>query len=397
MQTVYQQTLVTDIAIIGGGIAGLYTAWALQKHLPQYRFVLLENTALGAGQTIQSQGIIHGGLKYAFSGQLSQESEVLAKMPGYWQERLARDFTTTRILAREQCLLAPTGLLGKLGSFFASKMLRGRVERIAEQAWPEFWRQAGFVGQVYRLEELVLDVGSLVTNLAQLLLPNLVKVQQVKMENNGRWSYQLADGSWQELVAQQYWCLAGQGNASLLADAGLPLLPLQQERPLHMVYVEDPQLLPVYAHWLGNGMQPRLTITSHQGRQAGSWLWYLGGCLAEEGVLRDEAAQLAAAKRELQALFPQLRLSAAARWGCQRAVRAEAATTGRAKPVGVSIQCLSATVLAAWPTKLALAPLLAEQLLAYLQRAGFTPGALGASAVCVASLPKPNVAEYTWA
>ncbi|HCC44093.1 MAG TPA: FAD-binding oxidoreductase, partial [Gammaproteobacteria bacterium] len=51
-----------DIAILGGGIAGL---WLLNLLVSRgYSVVLLEKEALGAGQTIASQGMIHGGVKY---------------------------------------------------------------------------------------------------------------------------------------------------------------------------------------------------------------------------------------------------------------------------------------------------------------------------------------------
>jgi glycerol-3-phosphate dehydrogenase len=62
------QTLHIDIAIIGGGVAGL---WALnQLRNRGFSAVLFEQEALGGYQTMASQGMIHGGIKYALGGRL---------------------------------------------------------------------------------------------------------------------------------------------------------------------------------------------------------------------------------------------------------------------------------------------------------------------------------------
>ncbi|HRJ12593.1 MAG TPA: FAD-dependent oxidoreductase, partial [Alphaproteobacteria bacterium] len=65
-----------DALILGGGIAGLWLARRLQ--LAGYRVVLLENQKLGGGQTLASQGIIHGGLKYALLGQVNETARRIA-------------------------------------------------------------------------------------------------------------------------------------------------------------------------------------------------------------------------------------------------------------------------------------------------------------------------------
>ncbi len=54
-----QKIVETDVAIIGGGIAGL---WLLNR-LRQLGFatILLESGTLGGGQTNKAQGIIHVG------------------------------------------------------------------------------------------------------------------------------------------------------------------------------------------------------------------------------------------------------------------------------------------------------------------------------------------------
>ena len=59
-----------DIVILGGGIAGL---WLLNRlRTAGYSTVLFERGALGQGQSIASQGMIHGGMKYALGGALTR-------------------------------------------------------------------------------------------------------------------------------------------------------------------------------------------------------------------------------------------------------------------------------------------------------------------------------------
>ena len=75
-----------DVAIVGGGIAG---TWLLRLLSQQgYNAILLERNELGCGQTLASQGMIHGGLKYALTGLLSNESEAIAEMPLRWRNCL---------------------------------------------------------------------------------------------------------------------------------------------------------------------------------------------------------------------------------------------------------------------------------------------------------------------
>ena len=56
-----RSTVTTDIVIFGGGIAGLWLLNRLQQQ--GLDVILLESAGLGGGQSLASQGIIHGGLK----------------------------------------------------------------------------------------------------------------------------------------------------------------------------------------------------------------------------------------------------------------------------------------------------------------------------------------------
>jgi len=79
-------TLSTDVLIVGGGVAGLWLNARLRAK--GYATLLVERESLGGGQSVKSQGIIHGGAKYALHGALSGASEAIADMPRRWREAL---------------------------------------------------------------------------------------------------------------------------------------------------------------------------------------------------------------------------------------------------------------------------------------------------------------------
>ena len=95
-----------DVAVLGGGIAGLWTVDTLRRS--GYHCLLFERTALGDGQTIQSQGIVHGGGKYALRavGDVAA-MRAIREMPERWRAHLRGhrppDLSTATTLS-ERCL-----------------------------------------------------------------------------------------------------------------------------------------------------------------------------------------------------------------------------------------------------------------------------------------------------
>ena len=76
-----------DVAVFGGGVAGL---WLLNRlRALGFDAALFEKHALGHGQTIASQGIIHSGVKYAFDGVNRPQTEALSSMPKIWMNCIA--------------------------------------------------------------------------------------------------------------------------------------------------------------------------------------------------------------------------------------------------------------------------------------------------------------------
>ena len=384
------QALSTDVLIVGGGIAGLWLNARLRRQ--GFATVLAENARLGGGQSVKSQGIIHGGAKYALHGALTGASEAIADMPRRWREALAGngelDLAGVRLLSDAHYLWSPGSLAGNITSFFASKAVRGRVDQVKGEQLPPALQHPKFKGKVYRLAELVLDVPSLISRLSELAGDGLLAAEHIEpLQENGELAGLIVDG--REIRAQRVILSAGGGNAELLSALGLNQ-PAQQLRPLHMALVKGPTLKPLYAHCLGGGPKPRVTITTHPAAD-GQWVWYLGGDLAEaDGVARDESAQIQAAQKELTELLPWVDLSAA-QWATLRVERAEPAQSGLVRPDNAFLHEQD-KLLVGWPTKLALAPDFADRVLAAFSRDGIQP----AQHAPLPELPRPTVAPPAW-
>ncbi|HEY9134714.1 MAG TPA: FAD-dependent oxidoreductase [Pseudomonadales bacterium] len=359
-----------DIVIFGGGIAGL---WALNRlRQLNYQAILLETDALGSGQTLLSQGMIHGGMKYALSGTLSKAANAIARMPKVWEDCLQGkgdiDLSAVKVLSRDYLMWSSGQLGSRMATFFASKLVRGRIEAVKKSALPTAFQNENFKGQAYRLNDIVLDVESLVRTLS---------------EPYQDWIYQLDDYSFNvssgeiatvklgehTLSAQCYLFAAGQGNQTLLEQAGLNT-PAMQIRPLHQVFVKHKLPHKIYAHCIGTGSKPRITITSHSCSDGNS-VWYLGGELAESGVERSEQQQIDFAKNELKQLFPWLDFSTA-QWTTLRINRAEPAQGSGERPDHAYVN-LNKNILTTWPTKLSLAPDLGQQIMAKLETGNILP------------------------
>ena len=383
-------TLNTDIAIIGGGIAGLWLNAQLRQR--GFNTLLIEQNSLGGGQSVKSQGIIHGGAKYALHGALTGSSEAIAEMPERWRKALngegELDLRGVRLLSDAHYLWSPGSIAGNLTSFFASKAMRGRVDQVKGQQLPPALQHKDFKGRVYRLSELVLDVPSLVERMADLAGDSLLQATSItpRYENQTLVGVQADNYS---INAQRVVFCAGSGTEALLHAFALSK-PEQQLRPLHMVLAKGPALLPLYAHCLGGGSKPRVTVTTHPAAD-GQWVWYLGGNLAEaDGVARSEAEQIRAAQTEIAQLLPWV-AQEQIQWATLRVDRAEPVQSGLTRPDNAFVTEHGALVVG-WPTKLALAPDFSDRVIKLLERDGIQPSA----AQSYADLPRPSVAQPVW-
>ena len=389
----------TDVAIIGGGVAGLWLLNRLRQL--NYAAILLESGTLGGGQTHKAQGIIHGGTKYALQGSLTPAAQAIADMPQVWQQCLLGkgviDLSGVPILSRHQYLFSTNKLTAKLVGFFAGLSLQGRVQALTPDAYPAVFQNPKFKGLVYALDEMAIDTHALVRELVKPNQDVIYKIdpltaEQLLFADNHLLTLQVQANTSEPVLikAKKYIFAAGAGNAVLLEKLKLPALAMQR-RPLHMVLVKTPLEFSVFAHCLGMGATPRVTITTHQA-QDGKTIWYLGGQLAEEGVNRDAATQIALAKKELADIFPWLDFSQA-EFASFFVDRAEPLQADGKRPDGVYMREIGNTILA-WPTKLALAPKLADDIIACIMQSDARHGPFDARAL--RTFPLPVLAAPVW-
>lgn len=395
-------TYSTDIVIFGGGIAGL---WLLNRLRSEgYQVILLEANSLGGGQTIASQGIIHGGLKYALSGSLNGAAEAIASMPARWRQCLRGegdvDLRGCRLLSEHYYMWSGSGFRSKLKSFLGSKSLRGRVEAVNKSAYPEFFKQATVDGTLYQLPDFVLDTESLLEKLTRNQKDCIYRIDAesisfLKNNSNHIERITLNTGSQAlHIEPQQIIFCAGEGNAALIAQAALTK-PRSQVRPLHMVYLKKPGLPSVYVHCIGDrfSLTPRLTVTSHIATD-GSGVWYLGGDLAETGVERSSEEQILAAAALLSKMFPWLDLGEA-QWSSFNINRAEANVSNNYRPDD-ALYIGEGNVLVAWPTKLTLTPSLADKLTEHLLSKSVSPMQKSNTFKVNELLSRPEIATANW-
>jgi glycerol-3-phosphate dehydrogenase len=395
-----------DVLVLGGGIAGLWTLARLRG--AGYSCLLVEKTALGSGQTIASQGIIHGGIKYALTGAASRASKAIAEMPAIWRGCLAGgrgqgelDLSGVRVLSDHQLLWTTGGIASRLAGVAASKAIRTEVARVAREEYPPAFVPAPKSVHVYRVDEPVLDPRSLLERLGELSTGAIVHAPEISIADAGREGATVvlrrsesAGGELNEtrLRARRLIFAAGAGNEELLAGAPTGAAPMMQRRRLHMIMVRaKPGVLPpVFGHCVGLSDTPRITIST-QTDSEGRTVWYLGGQIAESGVERDRQPQIDAAIAETRACLPWIDLLAA-EWATLRISRAEGLTAGGERPDEAVVVAVDPAI-AVWPTKLAFAPAVASRVLALLGEQGITPSGaapppVGAGeAVPIAPLP----------
>jgi len=398
-----QTTHSVDVAIIGGGIAGL---WTLNHLVNQgYNAVLLEHRGLGGGQTLASQGMIHGGMKYTLGGALTRASEAIADMPDHWRACLRGegdvDLRHAQPLSEHFYMWSTAHLGSRLGGFLASKAVRGRVDPLAREQLPEVFRNEAFRGKVYRLVDMVMDTPSLVRTLAANMERRLFALdwRTAELTTDADGLCLLSFGGEQPftLSAGAWIFSAGEGNEALLTHIGAST-PRMQRRPLKQVMVRHHLPYRFYGHCLGAETTPRLTISSHP-LADGSQVWYLGGSLAEQGATQSDDEVVARAQAELADLMPWLDLGYA-EWAALAVDRAEPRQRNFARPDQAFADWAkrsdgsTSNAIAAWPTKLTLAPNMARQIGALLAERQLQPSRMPPPAL---PLPAPPIAPTPWA
>jgi glycine/D-amino acid oxidase-like deaminating enzyme len=364
-----------DVLICGGGIAGLWLLADLRAR--GYDAALIERDAIGCGQTVASQGIIHSGLKYAFAGQINTLAKSISAMPDLWRDALKGigpvDLRAAQVRANSQYLLIPQGFMGGLINLVTRKALGNNVHALKKSEWPEDITRTGFDGSVIFMDEPVLDIPSTLRALAtphqdRIFKADLLNDIEWRCDDTGAISDCRVNG--ETISASLYIFTAAESNKILADRLGHSGGLETQERPLLMGMMRGAPC-ELYAHCVGPAEKPIMTITTHV-TQDGEKIWYLGGSVAERATDANPAEVYDAAKAAFKKYMPSVPLENMT-WSVLPINRVE----GKSKIIGHMPDTPTLhphkNALYAWPTKLTFAPLLAREVEKHLNTLGLKP------------------------
>jgi len=396
-----------DVAILGGGATGL---WLLDDLVRRgHRAVLLEAEALGAGQTIASQGILHGGIKYTLGGLLTGSARAIGDLPDRWRRCLvgedAPDLRSTRMRAQFCYLWRTRSISGRVGMIGARAGLRSASEPLEPDQWPAALE--GCQGTVARVEEQVLEPASMLAALAR---PHAGRIHLVDAASGIEFApapeadaapiirlINPTSGAPLDLRAGAIVLAAGGGNAAIRELVGLPTGAMQR-RPLRMVLVRG-ELPPLNGHCV-DGRSTRVTITTTSD-SGGTPIWQVGGQIAEEGPGMDARSLVRRAIDELCDTVPAFDPGRVA-LSTHAVDRAEQAAPRRARPETEGI-LVDDRIVTVWPTKLVLVPRAAEAVRRVIEdRLGVRPAAVPddgpptGGAGSLGDWPRPTIALPPW-
>ncbi len=320
----------TDVVIIGAGIAGLWIHHRLNnmgKHA-----ILLENKTIGNAQTVSSQGIIHGGTKYTLKAILSKAAQAISHMPSRWRSCLNGqgdiDLSQAKVLANHQFMWSKDQLPSKIVSFFASKAISSRIQIVDKTSRPELFGHTDFRGALYKLDEPVLDIPSVIKSIVEPWQERIIQFDkdiEITWQQNHDKVQSLRLGDDIQITARQFILTAGEGNESLLSSLGMKEQAAIQRRPLQMILCKatnKAQALPtIYAHSLGAISEPIATITGHFDND-NNVVWYIGGNIAEQGVGKTFNQLTAETETLLNDIMPWFKLPELT-WATHKINRAE--------------------------------------------------------------------------
>lgn len=378
-----------DMIVFGAGIAGLWLAGTLKR--AGFNVIVIEKDKAGGGQTLASQGMIHGGQKYVLQGKMTEHAAKLAAMPERWDSCLGGygeiDLTAVKILSDTQIMWPAGSLISEAAVFGAAKLVNAKTLKLKKDQYPQLLQdKKKFKGPVYELPEKVLDTKSLMLALMQPLKGRILKGDVTELLPDGQVAV-----SGIPMQAQLLIFTAGAGN-----ETALSLLKVKeartQRRPLRQVMVKNMPYA-FYGHGIVSAPKPRVTITSHPASDSaayGEYVWYLGGSIAEEGAKLDEAATIAFAQKEMMEMFPDIDWQSK-EWATWYGDRAEPFDPAGDLPMGPFVH-QRGRVLMAWPSKLTFAPMLSDHVFAWLHDKDIHAAAKDAPP----DLPLADIGSYPW-
>lgn len=362
-----------DVLVLGAGVAGLWTAAVLRR--AGYDVTVIDEGPAGGTQTLASQGMIHGGQKYALDAGDAAAAAAVAALPARWQDCFDGcgdlDLTAVAFTAEEQVMWPAGGVIAGAAVFAAAKAVNAGTRKMARDEYPEalsHLQARRFKGSVWRLPEKAIDVKSLIEALKKPLSGRVFQGEVTKILPDGQVAVRCADGKIHALRARVVIAAAGAGNEKLLSLMNIRET-VTQRRPLRQVMVRGVPFA-LTGHGVTTSPKPRVTITTHR-HPDGDLVWYLGGGIAEAGAKMTDDETLAFAKTEMAEMFPGIDWSAT-RWATRAVDRAEALDpTGRLPPGPRLHQ--RGQILIVWPSKLTFAPLLGDRILAWLKEREIAP------------------------
>ena len=345
-----------DVLIFGCGIAGLWALNALSSE--DYDVTLVENDSLGKGQTIVSQGIIHGGDKYLLPHNFSLASYLGIKdMPERWRKHFrgekSPDLSRVKISSRECLYWFPNldykNRVMKMLMLFGRQFTNTWIKEYQKPDFPEALEKAKIVLGV---QEDVVCVPS--------LLEELAKKQKIIYANDDPRLIIKYHEKFGEVVIGDYLfkpkaiiMAAGEGNEELAKKVGIEQ-KIMQRRPLRHLFLRG-NLPELYCH-IADGQTTMMTITSHD-RVGKELVWNIGGDYSKPWLKEPSETFIEKAKAKLGSYFPNIDFDSCSA-GLFDVDRAEGLNNGQ-RP-GDPVVYEHRNVLVVWPTKLTLAPKLSD-------------------------------------
>ncbi len=363
-----------DIIIHGAGIAGLWIFHRLKSI--GYDVLLLEKEAIGSGQTLASQGIIHSGLKYAIAGQINELAKSISQMPDRWRAALNGqgeiDLSSVQSAISSQYMMIPKGFMGGLIKLASQKALGGNVYEVPEDKWPKNVADSGFKGTLIHMDEPVLDIAQIIRGLAEPYRDCIRKNDNSKTK------------------AKLHIYTAAAGNHEIAKVNGHDKNLETQARPLLMGMMK-PAPFELNAHLIGASEKPIATITTHTDKNGGL-VWYLGGAVAERKKEANPQDVYGEIKKALTKYMPDIDLSQI-QWATLPIDRIEGKSGAKGwLPDTPTIHAVNNHIYA-WPTKLTFAPMLCDMILERLKEQNIEPSH---NQTEFSDLPELDYAQTPW-
>lgn len=383
-----------DVLIIGAGAAGL---WCARRLIAEgFSVAVIESGGVGGGQTAASQGILHAGVKYALTGRAGESSRSAARGAAMWAEAMGGsgpvDLSGLQTLSSEMFLWSSGDPASGMVLGAAVMAIRSGVKKLAGDQRPAWLREID--GPVYTVAERVICVSSAARELSRGV--PIVGIRSVgaitKIDGVTVVQVECDEGARVEFAAGRVLACAGVGNESILQVIGVGAKGVAQRRPLAMVLARGvPE--PVFGHCVSTSTVPRLTITSGETADGGH-CWWIGGQVAERGATMSDTEVRDVASGELAHCMGSLDTSRAS-LEVVRVDRAEGFDERGKRPDNIIVRDVNG-VMFCWPTKLVLAPILAEEVAARVRASGAPIVPQSEVAERCAGLSSPAFARTPW-